>query len=157
MSVSRDGLMPGGVVRFVTWTNPNSVAVLMFGDQALSFSLAPWGAGGCWLLVNPVVSLPVIVRVQGAGPGIGDLRLQWPASPNLLGAGFPTQWAHIEAGQTSNPMGITTSNATDVVLASALPTLGSALVTSLPAVAGVFPPSGDVSLQRVPVMRLDYP
>jgi hypothetical protein len=156
MSVSRDGLVPGSVVRFVTWTSPNGIAVLMLGDQPVTFSLAPLGAPGCWLLVNPVASLPVIAANRGPGPGVADLRFQFPASTNLLSAAFPTQWAHVEVGQTSNPLGLTTSNAADVMLASNLPTLGSGLVTSLPATAGVFPDRGDVSLQRVPVVRFEY-
>jgi hypothetical protein len=155
-AVAHEQLLPGGTARFVTWTNAYSPALLILGVIPTSFDLSAFGATGCHLYADPMVTLLTAAADRGSGPGIANLRLQLPAVDQLLGSSLIAQWAHLEVGTASNPLGLTTSNALDLTLATSLPTLGSAMVTSLPTTGQAIPTHGDVSFSRAPVLRLSY-
>lgn len=155
-AVGHEQLLPGGTARFVTWTNARSPALLILGVTPTDLDLTAFGATGCRLHVDPLVTLLTAAVDRGAGPGVANLRLQFPAVDQLLGSSLIAQWAHLEFGTTSNPLGLTTSNALDLTLATSLPTLGSAMVTSPPTTSQTAPSHGDVSFSRAPVLRLSY-
>ena len=69
----------------------------------MPFSLGPWGAPGCDLLVAPTVS--AWLPTTGT---LGSLAVQMPSDRQLLGVPFFLQVCEVDP--PANALGVTTSN-----------------------------------------------
>lgn len=91
----------------------NALVALVLGDSRyqssllgvpLPFDLAPFGAVGCRLSVNPVVPLAYVSNNQGAVAQIVPI----PANPTLAGIEFVAQWFVADANV--GPLGMATTS-----------------------------------------------
>lgn len=137
------GPRAGAVGACVLGTNLRS-----FGSLSLPFDLGPFGAPGCTLYTDVVVSLPFVLAQPGVGAaGLANVELPLPALPMLVGRPFYTQW--LLSDPLANALGVTLSNAVELRLGLPTPALGYALIES----ADLASPNGRVLSSRCPVVQ----
>ena len=156
-------LIPGGT--FCLWAvgQPNTPAILLLGAQPASIPLGPIGATGCTLLVQPQIELPVGTYWRPDPTGIWPFHtltvpIDIPSNPALLSVRFFSQFANLELGSsTSNPAGLTLTNALDLTTGARMPPGSiSTVVTGAVPLAMPFPATGRVDVSRGPVLRFEY-
>ncbi len=153
-SADSRSLRAGSTVRFVHLARALSVDVFMLGsNQVPPISLAAYGAPGCFLQMDPLVMLPVMVGgAVGARTIAGaNVHLDMPAEPAALGACFYVQWLNIEGLST-----LSSSNGLKIELATSPASLDAGIVTSAATPNGPLPDTGTVELWRMPVLKLSY-
>jgi hypothetical protein len=153
-STDAQALRAGSTARFVHLARANSFDVFMLGVNALPpISLAAFGAPGCYLHMDPVILLPVMVpSAVGARTIAGaNVFLDMPSETAALGAVFHVQWLNIEGLSR-----LSTSNGLRIELATAPAWLDAGVVTSTSTPSGALPETGVVELWRMPVLRLTH-
>jgi len=131
--------------------------VLLLASQLLTppLPLDALGMPGCKLFVDSTTSVSIGFTFPAGGPWTMVARdLDIPVDPLVLDAVLFAQWLNLETGTKSNALGVTTSNATRLQVASALPpgTLAS-VVSDEVAPPDPFPSSGRIEPGRAPVTR----
>jgi hypothetical protein len=154
-TVAAQELVLGSSALAFARATPFAMASLLIGlgERTPPLDLAPIGARGCALLVEPLAALPpraVSGPIQPAHRPIGGYvaePLFLPLDQRLYGARFATQWV-----EWNGPR-IATTNAQVCTVASTLPAFGMALVSAR--FEGTTAPSrGLVDRRTVPVVRL---
>lgn len=156
-------LVIGGTAIFPVVGRPGSDGFFLVGTRLYprgGLPLAPLGAPGCTLHVDPQATLPVLFGppLEPGMPSHAVARVQLPADAGLLGGSFFGQWVLAEwrlpPATWTNRAGMTTSNAISVTLAARPATLGLATVTRSVLAPPALPAKGTVRVGTAPVLRL---
>ncbi|MCA8956864.1 MAG: hypothetical protein KDC87_12375 [Planctomycetes bacterium] len=163
--VEAKGLQLGSTMRSFVVGRPGSSPLLLVGASShpSGVDLSPTGALGCSLYVSAYVAIGLTYSPQlpGFPNAFANLELQIPSRGIQPGTRLFLQSADLEtalpSSQWTNAAGLTTSNAVDLRVASTPPVLGMASVTSRPVdAAQPMPATGEVDVERAPVLRLYY-
>ncbi|MEZ5963851.1 MAG: hypothetical protein R3F56_08410 [Planctomycetota bacterium] len=150
-TVSERELRPDSTARLQHLAESGALTVAAIAGSELSnpIELSMLGAPGCWLHLVPDVTLPLSVRGDPLGRGIGSahLPLRLPNAPASLGAAFYVQWFDATA------RGIAASNALRLEIASSALGLQAAMVTSRREDTGPLPGEGRIEMGVMPVLR----
>ena len=154
--VSEWALRPGASITFQMIGERYSLGILMLGSTQFSppLPLGFLGAPGCFLHVDPLITAwsSVTPRPGRAPnhPGIGEVQVQMPHQPGIVGALLFAQWLNI-AGTN-----LTASDGLQLMFAGGLVPYGAGTVTSARADGLPMPATGRVAPGHAPVMRLSY-
>ena len=163
-AVSEAGLEIGATAFFGAWGAPKSLAYLVLGTRLPTpFDLSGMGATGCLVYIEPLFNFPTVFsgEVMGSAVGGASVDIHVPADTSLLGITLHSQWVNLEVilpvAEWSNPIGLTTSNATKFTIGTVAPSLGMSTVTSAIPLDGQSPAStGYVEINKAPVLRFLY-
>jgi len=151
-TVAERSLRAGATPELLHVTTSDAASLLGLAIQPLSvpIDLTPFGAPGCVLHVAPDVAVPVGVRGNHLGRGIGSARcaLHIPNGPASLGATLYVQWFD------ATPQGLAVSNGLRLDVAAAPAWLDAAMVSSVPVASGALPDSGRLDVGVMPVVQL---
>ncbi len=119
------------------------------GSARLPLDLTLFGAPGCNLYLNPIVTAPITLAAQSASRGHVAVATPVPYDIRLAGLSYHTQWVLQEPGH--NSLGLTFSNGVQASIAPFQPPLGISWIenTQLAATAG------RILAGRTPVLRFD--
>jgi hypothetical protein len=149
-SVAERGLRPSATAELLHLTDASAVTVVGLSALPLAtpIELAMLGAPGCWLQILPDVTVPVAVRGNHLGRGIGSARcaLRIPNAPASLGASFYAQWFDATA------QGLAVSNGLRLDIAGTPTAIDAAMLIS-PPTSGVWPESGRLDVRVMPVLE----
>lgn len=98
-SVAENSLVPGGNAEFLLFGSQGDPAFLLLGANTfpVPLSLAPLGAPGCELRVDPFLALPAAVVDSGQSGlgGLARLLLPIPSQPAFHGGQLVAQWLEL--------------------------------------------------------------
>lgn len=147
-------LRPGSTPRFVGIGEPHTPAVLFLGAAVLhaGVDLTAMGAPGCFAYVMPLATIPAMVgpTIGGTRPGGANVKLSLPGESRMLGASFGAQWAYLST------VGLATSDALAIQLASTVSSLDGAVVLGRTAPGAPFPDQGSVDVGIIAAVQVDH-
>ncbi len=154
--VSEYALRPGASMTFQLIGERYSLGILLLAGSRLSppLPLDFLGSPGCFLYVDPAVTVWSSVTPRPGRssnhPGIGEVQIQMPHEPGIVGANLYAQWLNVTGTN------LTASDALELSFAGGLTPYGAGTVTSARADGLPIPSTGRVSPGHAPVVRLTY-